>query len=157
MQTYFIELSYLLASILFILGLKGLSHPETAKRGMHLAEFGMLMAIIGTLMHFEIVTYTWIITGLVIGSLVGLAMGVWVPMTAMPQRTALSHAFGAFAAALVGVSEYYLNWTQLESGKMAALGFEVLFGSLTITGSFMAFGKLQALSAGARLVRGELS
>ena len=56
MQTYFIELSYLLASILFILGLKGLSHPETAKRGMHLAEFGMLMAIIGTLMHHEIVT-----------------------------------------------------------------------------------------------------
>ena len=70
MQTYFIELSYLLASILFILGLKGLSHPETAKRGMHLAEFGMLMAIIGTLLHHEIITYTWIITGLVIGSLV---------------------------------------------------------------------------------------
>ena len=68
MRTYFIELSYLLASILFILGLKGLSHPESAKRGMHLAEFGMLMAIIGTLMHFEIVTYTWIITGLVLGS-----------------------------------------------------------------------------------------
>src|SRR6266480_6372796 len=106
-QTYFIEFSCLLASILFILGLKGLSHPETAKRGMHLAEFGMLMAIVGTLMHHEIITYTWIIIGLVIGSLVGLAMGVWVPMTAMPQRTALSHAFGAFAAALVGVSEYY--------------------------------------------------
>ena len=107
MQTYFIELSYLLASILFILGLKGLSHPETAKRGMHLAEFGMLMAIIGTLMHHEIITYTWIITGLVVGSVVGLAMGFWVPMTAMPQRTALSHAFGAFAAALVGISEFY--------------------------------------------------
>ncbi len=73
---------------------------------MHLAEFGMLMAIIGTLMHHEIVTYTWILTGLAIGSVVGLAMGFWVPMTAMPQRTALSHAFGAFAAALVGISEY---------------------------------------------------
>src|SRR6185369_13202317 len=105
-QTYFIEFSYLLASILFILGLKGMSHPETAKRGMHLAEFGMLMAIIGTLLHHEIVSYTWIITGLAIGSLVGLAMGFWVPMTAMPQRTALSHAFGAFAAALVGIAEY---------------------------------------------------
>ena len=80
METYFIEISYLLASILFILGLKGLSHPETAKRGMHLAEFGMLMAIIGTLLHHEIVTYTWIITGLAIGSVVGLAMGLWVPM-----------------------------------------------------------------------------
>src|SRR5213596_1292798 len=106
-QTYFIEFSYLLASILFILGLKGMSHPETAKRGMHLAEFGMLMAIIGTLVHLEIITYTWIILGLVLGSLVGLVMGLWVPMTAMPQRTALSHAFGAFAAALVGIAEYY--------------------------------------------------
>src|SRR3954454_15064505 len=100
MQTYFIEISYLLASVLFILGLKGLSHPESAKRGMHLAEMGMLLAILGTLVHQEIIDYTWIISGLVIGSLLGLSMGLWVPMTAMPQRTALSHAFGAFAAAL---------------------------------------------------------
>ena len=154
MQTYFIELSYLLASILFILGLKGLSHPETAKRGMHLAEFGMLMAIIGTLMHFEIVTYTWIITGLVVGSLVGLAMGVWVPMTAMPQRTALSHAFGAFAAALVGVSEYYRHYQtggHLDRITMAALGFEVMLGSLTTTGSLLAFAKLQGMVRGTPL------
>ena len=151
MQTYFIELSYLLASVLFILGLKGLSHPETAKRGMHLAEFGMLMAIIGTLMHHEIITYTWIITGLVIGSLVGLAMGFWVPMTAMPQRTALSHAFGAFAAALVGISEYYRHYMfggQLDKITMAALGFEVMLGSLTTTGSLLAFAKLQGLVRG---------
>jgi len=150
-QTYFIELSYLLASVLFILGLKGLSHPETAKRGMHLAEFGMLMAIIGTLMHFEIVTYTWIITGLVVGSVLGLAMGVWVPMTAMPQRTALSHAFGAFAAALVGVSEFYRHYAegrQLDRITMAALGFEVMLGSLTTTGSLLAFAKLQGLVRG---------
>ena len=151
MQTYFIELSYLLASILFILGLKGLSHPETAKRGMHLAEFGMLMAIIGTLMHHEIITFTWIIIGLVIGSLVGLAMGLWVPMTAMPQRTALSHAFGALAAALVGVSEYYRHYAsggQLDKITMAALGFEVMLGSLTTTGSLLAFAKLQGMVRG---------
>src|SRR5256714_4867704 len=150
-QTYFIEFSYLLASILFILGLKGLSHPETAKRGMHLAEFGMLMAIIGTLMHFEIVTYTWIITGLVVGSLVGLAMGLWVPMTAMPQRTALSHAFGAFAAALVGISEYYRHYGfggHLDKITMGALGFEVMLGALTTTGSLLAFAKLQGLVRG---------
>jgi len=148
---YFIELSYLLASILFILGLKGLSHPETAKRGMHLAEFGMLMAIIGTLMHHEIITFTWIIIGLVIGSLVGLAMGLWVPMTAMPQRTALSHAFGALAAALVGVSEYYRHYSsggQLDKITMAALGFEVMLGSLTTTGSLLAFAKLQGMVRG---------
>jgi len=157
-QTYFIEFSYLLASILFILGLKGLSHPETAKKGMHMAEFGMLMAIIGTLMHFEIVSYTWIIVGLLVGSTLGAVMGVWVPMTAMPQRTALSHAFGAFAAALVGVAEYY-SYTEgikpladLDHVKMGALGFEVMFGSLTTTGSLIAFGKLQGIIPGQPLV-----
>src|SRR5216110_1304745 len=157
-QTYFIEFSYLLASILFILGLKGLSHPETAKRGMHLAEFGMLMAIIGTLMHLEIVSYTWIIVGLLLGSTLGAAMGVWVPMTAMPQRTALSHAFGAFAAALVGIAEYY-SYThgfkplaELGHLKMSAMGFEIMLGSLTTTGSLIAFGKLQGLVPGKPLV-----
>jgi NAD(P) transhydrogenase subunit beta len=157
-QTYFIEFSYLLASILFILGLKGLSHPETAKRGMHLAEFGMTMAIIGTLMHFEIVSYTWIIVGLLVGGLLGLAMGVWVPMTAMPQRTALSHAFGAFAAALVGIAEYY-SYThgfkplaELNHVKMSAMGFEIMLGSLTTTGSLIAFAKLQGLVPGQPLV-----
>jgi NAD(P) transhydrogenase subunit beta len=148
LETYFIEISYLLASILFILGLKGLSHPETAKRGMHLAEIGMLMAIIGTLMHHHIVDYTWIVTGLVIGSLVGLAMGLWVPMTAMPQRTALSHAFGAFAAALVGISEYYKTGGELERITMGALGFEVMLGALTTTGSLLAFAKLQGMVRG---------
>jgi proton-translocating NAD(P)+ transhydrogenase subunit beta len=149
MQTYFIELSYLLASIFFILGLKGMSHPETAKRGMHLAEFGMLMAIIGTLLHHEIVSYTWILAGLAVGSVVGLAMGVWVPMTAMPQRTALSHAFGAFAAALVGISEFYRVGGHLESRvMMSALGFEVMLGALTTTGSLLAFAKLQGLVRG---------
>jgi NAD(P) transhydrogenase subunit beta len=157
-QTYFIEFSYLLASILFIFGLKGLSHPETAKRGMHLAEFGMTMAIIGTLMHFEIVSYTWIIVGLLIGGALGAAMGVWVPMTAMPQRTALSHAFGAFAAALVGIAEYY-SYThgfkeiaQLGHVKMSAMGFEIMLGSLTTTGSLIAFSKLQGLMPGQPLV-----
>src|SRR6266853_140821 len=147
-QTYFIEFSYLLASILFILGLKGLSHPETAKRGMHLAEFGMMMAIIGTLMHFEIVSYTWIIVGLLLGSTLGAAMGVWVPMTAMPQRAALSHAFGAFAAALVGISEFYRVGGHLDTITMGALGFEVMLGALTTTGSLLAFAKLQGLVRG---------
>src|SRR5438552_15797707 len=157
-QTSFIAFSYLLASILFILGIKGLSHPETAKRGMHLAEFGMLMAIIGTLMHFEIVTYTWIIAGLLLGSTLGAAMGVWVPMTAMPQRTALSHAFGAFAAALVGIAEYYAYThyikpiADLTHLKMGAMGFEIMLGSLTTTGSLIAFGKLQGLVPGKPLV-----
>ncbi len=145
---YIIEFSYLAASILFILGLKGLSHPETAKRGMHLAELGMLMAVVGTLLHHDIVSYEWIIAGLLIGSTIGAAMAVWVPMTAMPQRTALSHAFGAFAAALVGVAEYYKHGAGMGQFKLTAIGFEVMLGALTTTGSLMAFAKLQGLVRG---------
>jgi NAD(P) transhydrogenase subunit beta len=151
-QTFFIEFSYLLASILFILGLRGMSHPETARRGMHLAEFGMAMAIIGTLLQREIVSFEWIIAGLLLGSTIGLAMGVWVPMTAMPQRTALSHAFGALAASLVGISEYYLHGAKLGEFRMGAIGFEVLLGSLTTTGSLVAFAKLQGLMPGAPMI-----
>jgi len=139
-----IELTYLAASILFILGLKGLSNPETARRGMIYAEIGMLLAIVGTLLHREIVSYEWIIAGLIIGSLIGGAISIWVPMTAMPQRTALSHAFGALAASLVGVSEYFRHeGLELGTFKMTALSLEVLLGGITVTGSLMAFIKLQ--------------
>ena len=100
------EATYLVASILFVLALKGMSHPETARRGMFLAEGGMFAAIVGTLVGAHIVTWPWIIAGLTIGSIIGAWMAIWVPMTAMPQRTALSHAFGALAAALVGVGEF---------------------------------------------------
>jgi len=146
-----IPLSYLLASILFIFGLKQLAHPQTARRGMNLAAAGMLVAIVGTLFHHDIISYELIIIGLILGSLIGAGMSIWMPMTAMPQRTALSHAFGALAASLVGVAEY---WHALHSGqpieayKMTALGFEVLFGSLTVTGSLLAFAKLQELMRG---------
>jgi NAD(P) transhydrogenase subunit beta len=119
---------------------------------MHLAEFGMVMAVIGTLLQREIISYEWIIAGLLLGSTIGLAMGVWVPMTAMPQRTALSHAFGALAASLVGVSEYYLHGAKLGEFRMGALGFEVLLGSLTTTGSLLAFAKLQGLVPGTPLI-----
>src|SRR5215203_6178652 len=118
---------------------------------MHLAEFGMLMAIIGTLVHHDIVTYTWILAGLALGSVVGLMMGLWVPMTAMPQRTALSHAFGAFAAALVGVSEFYRHGGHVDKVTMSAIGFEVMLGALTTTGSLLAFAKLQGLVRGTPL------
>jgi NAD(P) transhydrogenase subunit beta len=148
LKTYFIELTYLIASVLFILGLKGMSHPETARRGMHLAELGMFMAIVGTLLHQEIISYEWIIAGLFIGSMIGGAMAYWVPMTAMPQRTALSHAFGAFAAALVGISEYYRLGADLGRFKMGAIGFEVMLGALTTTGSLLAFAKLQGMVRG---------
>jgi NAD(P) transhydrogenase subunit beta len=108
----------------------------------------MVTAVIGTLLQREIISYEWIIAGLLLGSTIGLMMGIWVPMTAMPQRTALSHAFGALAASLVGISEYYLHGARLGEFKMGALGFEVLLGSLTTTGSLVAFAKLQGLVPG---------
>jgi proton-translocating NAD(P)+ transhydrogenase subunit beta len=144
-RTLFIEAAYLLSSVLFILGLRSLTIPDRARRGMQLAALGMLVAIVGTLLHHDVVRYEWIVAGLVLGSLIGYPLGIYVPMTAMPQRIAISHMFGAIAATLVGVAEYWRlgNGAEVSRGVMAALGFEVLFGALTITGSFMAFGKLQ--------------
>jgi NAD(P) transhydrogenase subunit beta len=112
-----------------------------------MAALGMAMAIIGTLVQHEVVTYEWIIVGLVIGSIVGIGIAAWTPMTKMPERTALSHAFGALAAALVGVAEYY-HGQDLNTVRMSAIGSEVMLGSLTFTGSMMAFGKLQGILPG---------
>src|SRR2546430_11495810 len=137
---------YLASSLLFFLGLKGLTSPEKPRRGMNYAAFGMLLAIVGTLVQHEIVRYDWIVAGLLLGSAIGVPIGLLVPMTAMPQRIAISHMFGALAATLVGVAHYYVHGAT--HGNMVALGFEVLFGSLTITGSFMAFAKLQELIPG---------
>ena len=145
---YFIEITYLIASILFIYGLKAMSHPKTARRGMNAAAVGMFLAVVGTLLHKDIVSYEWIIVGLVIGSIIGAAISLKIPMTAMPQRTALSHAFGALAATLVGIAEYYQHGAELSSFKMGAIGFEVLFGGITVMGSLMAFAKLQELMRG---------
>ncbi len=149
MTSYFIEFSYLTASLLFIYGLRCLTHPETARRGMHAAELGMLLAVIGTLLHKDIIGYQWIIAGLIIGGTIGGVISYWVPMTALPQRTALSHAFGALAASLVGVAEYYTHGENLGGFKMTAISFEVLLGSLTTTGSLIACAKLQGILPGA--------
>jgi len=148
LRDLFIQAAYLAASVLFILGLKSLTKPDSARRGMQQAAIGMLLAIIGTLFHHEIVEYHWIVAGLVIGTAVGWPLGTQVPMTAMPQRIAISHVFGALAASLVGVAEYHTAYRPLDPGRMAALGFEVLFGSLTVTGSLMAAGKLQEILPG---------
>ncbi len=148
LTSYFMEATYLVASILFILALKGMSHPETARRGMFLAEGGMFAAIVGTLIGSHIVTWVWIIAGLALGSIIGAWMAIWVPMTAMPQRTALSHAFGALAAALVGVGEFLVHANEMTAVTRGALGFEVMLGALTTTGSLIACGKLQGIIHG---------
>jgi NAD(P) transhydrogenase subunit beta len=142
-RAYLIQGSYFTASILFILGLRGLTHPDKARRGIMLAEVGMLFAIIGTLIQHEIVRYDWIIGAMVVGAVIGAAMAILMPMTAVPQRTAISHMFGAVAAVLVGIAEYERHGGHLPTVTVGALGFEVMLGAVTITGSFMAFGKLQ--------------
>ncbi|MDE2483931.1 MAG: NAD(P)(+) transhydrogenase (Re/Si-specific) subunit beta [candidate division NC10 bacterium] len=142
MSATLIQLTYFIASALFILGLKALGSPETARRGNLFAAAGMFLAIVGTLVHQDIVSYEWIIIGMIIGSAIGGAMAIFMPMTAMPERIALSHAFGGLAAAFVGVSEYYRHGAEMELIKTVPVGFEVIFGALTFTGSLMAFGKL---------------
>ena len=144
---YILEATYLIASILFVMGLKGLSHPDTARRGMIMAAAGMAAALIGTLFHPDIHNYIWIVVGLIVGSSIGIPMAM-VPMTAMPQRTALSHAFGALAASMVGMAEYVIHGGSLGGVKLGALGLEVMLGSLTVTGSLIAAAKLQELMRG---------
>jgi H+-translocating NAD(P) transhydrogenase subunit beta len=140
------QVAYLAASLLFILGLRSLSSPATARRGMQQAAVGMLLAVIGTLVHQDIVRYEWIALGVAVGTAVGVAMARLTPMTAMPQQIAVSHGLGALAATLVGVAEYSRHASgAVGHGQMLALGLEVLLGSLTVTGSLMAFGKLQEL------------
>ena len=145
MASYFIQATYLAAAVAFILSLKWLSHPTTARRGVVVGEIGMALAIVGTLVHHEVISYQWILVGFVVGTAVGLPLAVFMPMTHVPQRTALSHAFGALAAALVGTAEYYLHPGELSTFTMTVLSLEVILGYLTFTGSLMAFGKLQDL------------
>ncbi len=142
-QTMIAIATYILASICFVLSLKWLSAPTTARRGNIVGEIGMAAAIIGALLQHGI-SYEWIIVGLVLGGAIGAPLAIWMPMTAVPQRTAFSHACGALAAALVGTAHYFIKYPETPT-EMAILAVEVLLGSLTFTGSLMAFGKLQEL------------
>ncbi len=139
---YLIEIIYLIASALFILSLKWMSSPKTARHGILAGEIGMVLAIAGTLLHHGIVDYKWIIIGLVLGSGIGIPLGM-VQMTAVPQRTALSHAFGALCVTLVGTAEFYLRTPDVPKFLMSVLSLEVILGGLTFTGSLIAAGKLQ--------------
>ena len=139
-----IEVTYLIATALFILSLKWLSSPTTARRGVFAGEIGMLLAVVGTLLYHGIVEYKWIVIALVLGSIIGVPLGE-VAMTAVPQRTALSHAFGALCVTLVGTAEYYLRAPNVAPFMMGVLSMEIILGSLSFTGSLMAAGKLQEI------------
>lgn len=140
-----IQFSYIFSAICFILGIRSLGSPETARRGMNLASLGMLIAIVGTLFNSHIVTYTWIIAGLVLGTLLSLPISLWIPMTKIPQRIALSHAGGALAACLIGIAEYHRYNASLQITNMGVIGVEVMLGALTFTGSLMVAGKLHGV------------
>ena len=141
---HIIEVVYLIASALFILSLRWMSSPTTARRGVLAGEIGMLLAICGTLLHHDIVDYKWIAAALVLGSIIGIPLGK-VAMTAVPQRTALSHAFGALCVTLVGTAEFYLQSPNISKFTMTVLSMEIILGGLTFTGSLMAAGKLQEI------------
>jgi NAD(P) transhydrogenase subunit beta len=138
------QVSYLAAAALFIFSLRWLNHPRTARRGVAAGVVGMSLAVFGTLLHPEIVNYAWIVAALVVGTVVGIPLSR-VPLTAVPQRTALSHAFGGLAAGLVGTAKYslWLGNGSLTPFRTGVIVIEVLLGYLTFTGSLMAAGKLQ--------------
>src|SRR6202047_3078166 len=138
------EVAYLIATALFVLSLKWLSSPATARRGVFAGEAGMALAIAGTLLHRGIVDYKWVAIALVLGTIIGIPLGK-VQMTAVPQRTALSHAFGALCVTLVGTAEFYLRAPDIAPFMMGVLSMEVILGALTFTGSLMAAGKLQEI------------
>ncbi len=134
---------YILAAAGFILAIKWMNSPATARRGVIVGEIGMLLAVVGTLLRHEVVNYEWILIAFFVGSAIGVPIAYYMPMTAVPQRTAISHACGALASALIGTAEYYRRMPH--GFVMGALILETLLGFLTCTASLMAFGKLQEI------------
>jgi H+-translocating NAD(P) transhydrogenase subunit beta len=147
----FIEIAYLAAAVLFILGLKRLSSPATARSGNMLGASGMLLAVSATLLHWEIVSWVWILAGILIGATIGATMARTVKMTAMPQMVALLNGFGGGASALVAGDEYLrfaAGAIDAPVNVQATIMLSVLIGGLTFSGSLIAFAKLQELVTG---------
>jgi H+-translocating NAD(P) transhydrogenase subunit beta len=140
----YLDFTYIAAVVLFILAIKWLSSPVSARRGVLAGEIASAMAIAATLFNPDLVQYKWIVIALILGAGVGIPLGM-VKMTAVPQRTALSHAFGALSAALIGIAEFYVGTAPVSRFQMGEIGLEVIIGSLTFTGSLIAAGKLQEI------------
>lgn len=147
-MTIIIEITYLLSSVLFIFGIKNLGSPKTAVKGNQMAALGMLLAIVATLVDKHIVTYEWILIGLVIGSLIGAVLAIKVQMTGMPQMVGLLNGFGGAASTLVALSEYYKINPNIPVETGIAIILSLLIGGITFTGSLIAFGKLQGIVTG---------
>ncbi len=144
-------LVYLIASILFIFGIKKLGSPKTARQGNFLSSLGMFLAVVITLLDQRVISYEYIILGIVVGSAIGSILALKVPMTGMPQMVGLLNGFGGGASALVAFAEYFKE-TDLgitfEISTLITIVLSILIGSVTFTGSLIAFGKLQELISG---------
>lgn len=149
-----VNLFYVLAAVLFIFGLKRLSHPKTARSGNAVAALGMLIAIVATLVSYDVLDFRLIAVGMIIGALIGGTFARRVKMTAMPQMVAIFNGFGGGASALVAAAEFHTRTAAGEQTTflLSAIALSVLVGTLTFTGSFIAFGKLQGLISGKPLV-----
>ncbi|MEC8427806.1 MAG: NAD(P)(+) transhydrogenase (Re/Si-specific) subunit beta [Pseudomonadota bacterium] len=166
MNANLIEIAYIVAASLFILGIKGLSKPKTAVRGNQLAASGMLVAIVVTLLNNEVVSYEWIVAGAVVGAIVGATLAIKIQMTAMPQLIALLNGFGGGASLAIAAAEFFKALpsnhgelaakaaevmgvtSDMSTVAMIATGAAVFIGAVTLTGSFVAFAKLQELIDG---------
>ena len=146
-----VNVVYILASVLFIFGLKMLGSPETARKGNLVSAMGMLIAVVVTLLDQSIIDFKWIFVGLVLGSLVGVIAAMKVKMTAMPEMVAIFNGFGGIASLLVGSSEYLsenLLSAQHNTGILIPIFLTVVIGGLTFTGSLIAYGKLSGTITG---------
>ena len=148
MQDIYIPIIYLLSAVLFILGLRQLSHPRTAPKGNNTAAIGMLLAVIATLLNNRIVDFQTIFIGIVIGSTIGAILAKRVEMTSMPQLVALFNGFGGGASLLVAAAEFYKGEPSMVF-TLATITLSVLIGAVTFSGSLVAFSKLQGFLRGA--------
>lgn len=147
-----IELAYLVAASLFIVGLKKLGSPATARNGNFIASIGMLIAIVATLLHQNVLNYAMILVAIAIGSAIGAIMAYRVEMTAMPQMVGLLNGFGGAASALVAVGEFWRYITSVDAvplSETVTIVLSVLIGGITFTGSLLAFVKLEGMIGGA--------
>ncbi|MEW5900663.1 MAG: NAD(P)(+) transhydrogenase (Re/Si-specific) subunit beta, partial [Acidobacteriota bacterium] len=151
-MTIVTDLSYLVSISLFILGLKLLSSPRTARRGNRLSMLGMFIAVVITLWDRQIIDFRYIIAGVVIGSLIGIFLSLRVQMTAMPQMVALLNAFGGAASGLVALSQFVRQTIEFDVVTTITITLSIFIGMLTFTGSVVAFAKLQELIKSAPIV-----
>lgn len=139
---------YVSAAVLFVLSLKWMSEVKTARLGNWSGSLGMLLAVVATMLAFQMQRMDLVIIAVAVGSLIGVPIALKLPMTSVPQRTAMSHAFGSLAVALVGTAEYYQRIPEISSFAVIVLATEIILGYLTFTGSTVAFLKLQEIISG---------